>query len=561
MASRTVTGILLDADVLQAVELAADGRRPLVRRAACERLPAEAFADGQLAGIAAVADAVRRLFRSHRLPRRGVCVALGGRLAIARIVEVGEASASEAEQMLQDRISRYAMFENREVLWKAEPLEGGEKRAYLVSAAAEDQVRTLLAALRRAGLQVAHVEPCALASLRSLAACAAPGNPPATPGAGAGDERPTILVALRHESSDFLIVRGAQPLLVRSVEVGLGELARRPQAAEDLVAEATRSVDFCRTRFPQVRPRVWIALASDEATEAAAGLSDRLKRVLADADVEPLPAWPAAVGRTSAASSHAPAAKVAGQTWAAVGAAMVGLGLGEATSRLNLVPADWPERERVQKQVMGAAAGIGLTILVAAGAVVSLRLGVGDAARQAEAASVAMEANTAAVKEVAALRRQAAEAVAQARLWKDVRAQVGPYDWAAGVDGVLGQVPEGVRVREATFIRQSRASESALSKAEGASDGILRLTGDAISTDLVHELVRRLNRLPSVEEANVERLIRSGGAAGQLPGYTITLRFREPPPAPPAPPAPAEPAAPSATDVPPVEKEVQPHDP
>jgi len=553
MAGRTVTGILLDVDVLQAVELATDGQRPEVRRAVCERLPAEAFSDGRLADAGVVAETVRRLFRSHRLPRRNVCVALGGRLAIARVVEVGEASAAEAEQMLQDRISRYAMFENHEVLWKAEPLEGGEKRAYLVSAAAEDQIRTLLAALRRAGLNVTHVEPCALASLRSLAACAAPGppavpgkaDPPAVPGASAGDQRPTILLTLRHESTDFLIVRGAQPLLVRSVDVGLGELARRPPAAEDLVAEATRSVDFCRTRFAQARPRVWVSLASDEAKESVAGLLDRLKRTLADADVEPLPAWPTAAGQTSTASSRAPAA--AGQTWAAVGAAMVGLGLGETTARLNLVPADWPERQRVQKQMMGAAAGIGLTILVAIGATALIRMGVGDTARQAEAASAEMQANTAAVQEVAALRRQAAEAVAKARLWKDIRTQVRPYDWAAGVDGVLGQVPEGVRVREVTFSR-----------------GLLRLAGDAVSTDLVHELVRRLNRLPSVEEANIERLIRNPAVTGQLPGYTVTCRFREPAP-PPAPSgvegAPAAPSAPAAPVLQPAGEEAQPHDP
>jgi len=544
MAGRTVTGILLDVDVLQAVELATDGRRPEVRRAVCERLPAEAFADGRLAGAGVVAETVRRLFRSHRLPRRGVCVALGGRLAIARVIEVGEASSAEAEQMLQDRISRYAMFENHEVLWKAEPLEGGEKRAYLVSAAAEDQIRTLLPALRRAGLNVTHVEPCALASLRSLAACAAPeskGNPPAVPGALAGDQRPTILLTLRHESTDFLIVRGAQPLLVRSVDVGLGELARRPQAAEDLVVEATRSVDFCRTRFAQARPRVWVSLASDGAKESVAGLLDRLKRTLADADVEPLPAWPTAAGQTSTASSRAPAA--AGQTWAAVGAAMVGLGLGETTARLNLVPADWPERQRVQKQMLVAAAGIGLTILVVIGATAAIRLGVGDTARQAEAASAAMKANTAAVQEVAALRRQAAEAVAKARLWQEIRTQVRPYDWAAGMDGVLGQVPEGVRVREVTF-----------------SSGLLRLAGDTVSTDLVHELVRRLNRLPGIAEANVERLIRNPAVTGLLPGYTVTCRFRDP-----APPAPSgvegAPAAPSAPALRPAGEEAPPHDP
>jgi hypothetical protein len=150
-----------------------------------------------------------------------------------------------------------------------------------------------------------------------------------------------------------------------------------------------------------------------------------------------------------------------------------------------------------------------------------------------------MQANTTAVQEVGTLRLQAAEAVAKARLWKEIRTQVRPYDWAAGVDGVLGQVPEGVRVREVTFSR-----------------GLLRLTGDAVSTDLVHELVRRLNRLPSVEEANIERLIRNPAMTGQLPGYTVTCRFREP-----APPVSAAPSAPAAPALRPTGEEAQPRDP
>jgi len=101
MSSRTAVGIVIDTNVLQAVELAAEGERLVLRQAVCEPLPEDAFVDGELANAGAVAETVRRLFRSRGLGRRNVSVALGGRSAIARIIEVSETSEAEAEQTLQ----------------------------------------------------------------------------------------------------------------------------------------------------------------------------------------------------------------------------------------------------------------------------------------------------------------------------------------------------------------------------------------------------------------------------------------------------------------------------
>ena len=130
MPSRSTVGIVIDAGVLQVVELTTEGGRPSVVRTLCEKLPASAFVDGELTDPKAVAETVRQVFRSHRIPRRSISVAFGGRLAIARVIEISEASAAEAEGVLQDRIARYAIYENQEVLWKAAPVEseGAEKR-------------------------------------------------------------------------------------------------------------------------------------------------------------------------------------------------------------------------------------------------------------------------------------------------------------------------------------------------------------------------------------------------------------------------------------------------
>jgi len=495
----TAVGVVLDTGVLQAVELTAEGDHLVVRRAVSAPLAAEAFADGEPADAGAVAEAVRHLFRTHHLSRRNVCVALGGRLAIASIVELGEASGAEAEQMLQDRIARYAIFEGREVLWQAASLkaDGDEKPTYLVAATAEDQVRALLPALRRAGIHVSHLEPYALATIRSLTTCASSGAPPAEAA------RPTVLVTLRAKCTDVLIASGARPLLVRSVEQGTSDLAQRPQAAEDLLVEAKRSVDFCRVRFAGVRPRLWVCHASSEGADVAAALQDRLKEVMDGADVGAPPSWPG-LAPGSAVAEGAPCA------WAAVGAAMVGLARPEATAHLNLVPDDWPEIERVQKQLVGLAASIGLAVLLIASSAVLIRLAAGSAAEDAQAATGQMAANTDAVKTVSALKAKAVDAAAKVKLWEEIRAQVAPFDWPAGVDAVMAQIPEGIRVRQLQY-----------------TGGALRIIGEAQSTDLIHQLVLRLGRLPSIREANMERLIRDPTASSRLPSFTLICRFRD----------------------------------
>lgn len=493
MAGRTAVGVVLDCGTVQVVELAADGQGLQVRRAISETLPAEAFADGNLADAGVVAEAVRRIFRTHRLPRRNICLAFGGRLAIARVIEVTETNPAEAERMLQDRIARYAIYENREVFWKAAPVEVDleDKRAYLAAAAPKDQVCMLLPALRRAGVYVSHLEPYALATMRSLIPCMG------------DEERPAILVTLRHECTDFLIARGRQPLLFRSIDQGVRGLAARPETVDDLLMEARRAVEFCGSRFAAERPRLWLCLGAAEGIQELPAVLAQFQQGLDSADVDALPALSGVARSAQIAESDM-------QAWAAVGAAMVGLGRSEAIPHLNLMPAEWPEVDRVERQLMGVVASVCVAVLATVAATVALRVTTGDTARHAEAASVQMKANTTDVKTASELTRQAADAVERVRLWKDVRNQIRPFDWAEGVNAVLGQVAEGIRVQEVEYRR-----------------GVLRLVGETQTMELAHLLVQRLNRLPCVEDANIERLVRSTSGQTHMPGFTIKCRFRE----------------------------------
>lgn len=496
MATRTSVGIAIEPGAIQAVELTADGERLVVRRAVCEPLRYDSFVEGEINEPAEIAEAIRHVCRRYKLSPNNLCVALGGRRSLARVIEIAPAGEGDAEQLLGDRIARYRVYEQHEAAWQATPVRTEEesRRVFLAASADAAEVAAILPPLRKLGIFLLHLEPHALSTIRALAAC------------DEAEPRPTILVSLRNQTVDFLIVRGDRPLLLRSLDSGATDLSMRPDAVDSLAVEARRAVEYCREQFPDETPRLWMCVQATDGLEGATVLQAQLRETLQDIEVGPPPAWP----------ELAPDAEIgegAEQPWAAVGAAMVAMGRYEAVEHLNLVPPEWPVVQRVQKHLIGVAASIAGAILITAAVATTLRVVVRDVAQRAEAASIRMQANTANVKTTGTLKQRAAEAIARANLWEDVRSRAAPFDWVGGLRGVMGCIPPGVRVRELQFRR-----------------GILRIHGEAKGPDRVHEFVQRLSVLEHLEEANIERLVRAPEGAHpagreRLPTYTIKCRF------------------------------------
>jgi len=504
MSEQRAIGLAIDAGAVEVVELSADAGRITILRAAREPLPPGVFAGGAVANPHALAKVVRQLLKRTGLARRNLFIALGGNRVIARVVELSAATPEEAQRTLEDRIARYAVFENTEVTWQAAPLEDEEpgKQSYLSAAAAADAIPPLLQAFHAAGIQVAYVEPHALAGLRALAAREAEDS----------SVPPTVLVSLGTERTEFIIARGNRPLLIRSVDVGLEALASAPAAADDLLVEAKRSVEFCRSRFPDEAPRVWLRAAGGAETVVRDVLA-RLAQLAPPLAVEAAPRW------ATEAPAEAPDS-AADVSWAAVGAALASLGRDDA-ALLNLVSPEWPEAQKVRHQVLGLAASIGGVLLVTFALVTSLRLTVGDVAGRVEAASVQMHRNTTEVLAAAELKHRAATAVENARLWNRVRAHLAPFDWVAGLQTVTEQTPASVRITRLTV-----------------KEGLLRIAGEARSPDDAHEFVRRLASLRLLDEARMERLERAPAEGSPFVRYTLTCRFHETVPEP----APADPS-------------------
>jgi hypothetical protein len=532
MAEQTAIGLAIDAGGVEVVELSADPRRPRVRqavrqrrdlaprtrsgdreacagritilRAAREPLPSGIFAGGVVADPHALAKVVRQLLKRAGLARRNLFIALGASRVIARVVELSAATQEEAERTLEDRIARYAVFEDTEVTWQAAPLEEAEagKQSYLSAAAAAETIPALLEAFQNAGIHVAHVEPQALATLRALAARET-----------AGGTAPTVLVSLGVERAECIIARGNRPLLIRSVDVGVEALASTPAAIDSLLVEVRRCVEFCRSRFPDEAPRLWLRAAGGAETVVRDILA-RLAQLAPPLAVEAAPRWATETPAETPDSA-------ADASWAAVGAALASLGRDDAAVLLNLVPAEWPEAQKVRHQVLAFAASIGGVLLVTFALATSLRLTMGDVAQRVEAASVQMHRNTTEVLQAAELKHRAATAVENARRWNRVRVHLAPFDWVAGLQAVVEQTPASVRIARLTV-----------------KGGLLRIVGEARSPDDAHEFVRRLASLRTLDEAKMERLERAPIEGSPFIRYTITCRFHETAPEP----APADPS-------------------
>ena len=150
MSEQRAIGLAIDAGAVEAVELSADGGRITIFRAAREPLPPGVFAGGAVANPHALAKVVRQLLKRTGLARRNLFIALGGSRVIARVVELSATTPEEAQRTLEDRIARYAVFEDTEVTWQAAPLPDEEagKQSYLSAAAAADAIPHLLEAFQ-----------------------------------------------------------------------------------------------------------------------------------------------------------------------------------------------------------------------------------------------------------------------------------------------------------------------------------------------------------------------------------------------------------------------------
>jgi type IV pilus assembly protein PilM len=176
-AGRTIVGLDIEPGFVAAVQArtagAGPGDRVVIERAAGVPLGPGIVRDGEVADPEALAEALRELFRQHKLGRR-VRIGVANQRIVVRTVDLpplqdAKEIAAAVRFHAQDHIPmplEHAVLEHQS-LGLVDTADGQRTRVVLV-AARRDMIERLHAAARQAGLRPAGIDLAAFAMIRAL---------------------------------------------------------------------------------------------------------------------------------------------------------------------------------------------------------------------------------------------------------------------------------------------------------------------------------------------------------------------------------------------------------
>jgi type IV pilus assembly protein PilM len=172
-AGKTVVGLDIEPGFVAAARVRVGGEGVAVDRAAGIPLAPGVVRDGEVADVDALADALRELFRAHKLGKR-VRLGVANQRIVVRTIDLppltdAKEIAAAVRFHAQDHIPmplEHAVLEHAS-LGLVDTAEGQRTRVVLV-AARRDMVERLHAAARQAGLRPAGIDLSAFAMIRAL---------------------------------------------------------------------------------------------------------------------------------------------------------------------------------------------------------------------------------------------------------------------------------------------------------------------------------------------------------------------------------------------------------
>ena len=228
--SRQLVGVDIGSAAIKAIELNQAGRNHSVRAFGTEPVPAGAVVDGTCNDVAAVADAMRRLFERHRIRTPDVAASLSGSGVFVKRITVPMMSELELAASIGWEVEQHIPLDVEELHFDYQRVNdaattGGTMEILLV-AATKEKVRRHVDAITKAGKTPAILDVTAFALQNAYAAN--------------HEIEPNGLIAL--------IDVGAGIITVHVVRDGRMLFTRDSPAGNDLVAGAIAAIDaFSRT--------------------------------------------------------------------------------------------------------------------------------------------------------------------------------------------------------------------------------------------------------------------------------------------------------------------------
>jgi len=293
---KSVVGLDVEAGSIAASEVSVNGSAT-VSESGIVRLEPGVFREGEISDAAALTDALKELWSSHKLGKHVRLGIANQRVAVRTmqlpVIEDEEELATAIRFQAQDHIPMpldNAVLDY-EVIGRSAG-EGAERRMEVVAVAARrDMIEAMLTSMREAGLRPVGIDLSAFGMIRALA-----GNNLAEAGNGATvayEDRasqeegevapvvPTLLYCSLGDVTNLAVARGSSCLFTRISSFGMEGIAQR------LAERRGLTLDHARQWLPHVGldepvedvegDRETVEAARDALADGAAKLADELR--------------------------------------------------------------------------------------------------------------------------------------------------------------------------------------------------------------------------------------------------------------------------------------------
>jgi type IV pilus assembly protein PilM len=213
--AKSLVGLDIGSSAVKAVELKASGKGYKVVAFGIEPIPPDSIVDGAIIDGTAVADAIRRLFTTHKIKTKDVAASLSGNAVIVKKITLPQMSESELSESIHWEAEQYIPFDIQDVNLDYKILDAGtvgEQKGtmdVLLVAAKKEKIADYTGVIAQAGRQAVAVDVDAFALQNAYQT-----NYGTEPG------QVVALLNVGASATNINIIAGDQSVFTRDISIG-----------------------------------------------------------------------------------------------------------------------------------------------------------------------------------------------------------------------------------------------------------------------------------------------------------------------------------------------------
>jgi type IV pilus assembly protein PilM len=211
--ARSLVGLDIGSSAVKAVELKTSGKGYKVVGYGAEPIPPDSIVDGAIIDGSAVADAIRRLFESHKIKTKDVVASLSGNAVIVKKITLPQMTEAELAESIYFEAEQYIPFDIQDVNLDYKILDTSSEQKgtmdVLLVAAKKEKIADYTGVIAQAGRSavVVDVDAFALQNAYALNYGVEPGQVVALLNVGAS-------------ATNINIISGEQSVFTRDISIG-----------------------------------------------------------------------------------------------------------------------------------------------------------------------------------------------------------------------------------------------------------------------------------------------------------------------------------------------------